>query len=133
MPLALTWPLRSAGIGAGVGGSVSQRSAALAGSTAIRRSIATRKRRIIVPFGSLSDLQVLAASQGNEGSPGTKPAEARAAGQRGIGKEAVATLDRHCNPPRSERQFALSLARGPFRAVRMKVVGRAGVSQDWYP
>jgi hypothetical protein len=44
--LALTWPLRSAGIGAGVGGSISHGSAAPAGSQDRTRSIVTNRRRM---------------------------------------------------------------------------------------
>src|SRR5580700_633528 len=44
MPLTAAWPLRSEGIGAGVGGSVSQRSAAPAGSATRTNSSASRRR-----------------------------------------------------------------------------------------
>src|SRR5580693_3529026 len=48
MPLTAAWPLRSAAMGAGVGGSVSQRSAAPAGS-AIRTNSSASGRRIELP------------------------------------------------------------------------------------
>jgi hypothetical protein len=43
MPLASASPLRSEGIGAGVGGNTSQRSAALIGSAATTRSILSNR------------------------------------------------------------------------------------------